>query len=104
MNLKKYLGQEVTIVTLASTGYRSWSEKKGDVSITQRENIEDNLIEGKVTDANTDSITIEVPYRGRDYRFEVNSSAVAWIMTSALNESGKAQSDRMKAQHAESKK
>ncbi len=104
MQLKKYVDQEVTIVTLANTGYRSWTEKTGDVPITQRENNEDNLVMGLAREATSDTITVEHDYRGKTFTYEIAQHAIAWIMTTTLNESGKAQSDRMKAQHAEAKK
>ena len=104
MILKKYIGKEVEVATLKATGYRSWTEKSGEVNITQRENIEDNIVTGTATEATADSITVAFDYRGKSYSFEINQSAIAWVLVTSLNESGRAQSERMKAKHAKAEK
>lgn len=104
MNLKKYEGKEIEIITTAPSTFSSWIEGDGDKKVTVRESNFDNSVSGNCVETSPDSLTVEFDHRGKTFRYECPISCVAMIILGTPNASGLAAAERMKAMHKDSKK
>jgi hypothetical protein len=101
MDLRKLINTEIEVVTTAPVNtYNSHIDGDGDKKQTIRTGNWEGAIEGTLKEATPDHLLIESQYRGRNFNYRINPAHVVYILTSSLNESGIAQSERMKAVHA----
>ena len=99
MQLNKYKGQEVEVGLMLPTSFTSWQEQRDGKAVTVQESDYENCVSGKVIEAGTDWMVVESEHRSKVYRYEVAAHAVAFVLTTKLNESGLAASARMKQMH-----
>ena len=99
MDLSKYKNKEVEVGLMLPTTYST--TVSGEKTI--QESNYDNCVQGKVIEAEKNSLIIEAQHRSKIYRYEIPAHAVGFVLTTDLTESGKQASERMKNLHKDTK-